>query len=181
MAKQNKTRYSLLGLLSFGPMTGYEMKKLIDRSIYYFWTDSYGHIYPLLKKMEKEGLVVSRGEITGGHQKNRFSITEKGRRELKAWLRNPVEPESVRSEFLLKVFFGNQISRKEVGDMVVGEKAKHLELLRRYDEIEKEFAGVRHESKQFWLCTLNYGKRLSKATLAWCDETTKELSRKSGK
>ena len=51
------TPNALLGLLSLGPMSGYDIRQLIPRSIGYFWNESYGQIYPGLKRLAAAGLV----------------------------------------------------------------------------------------------------------------------------
>ena len=44
MARSNRTRYTVLGTLTHGPMTGYDIKKFIESSINNFWRESYGQI-----------------------------------------------------------------------------------------------------------------------------------------
>jgi hypothetical protein len=40
------SRYALLGMLSLGPGSGYDLKKRIEGSLAHFWSESYGQIYP---------------------------------------------------------------------------------------------------------------------------------------
>lgn len=40
MAKEHKSRYAVLGMLSLGPMSGYDIKKVIEESINNFWQES---------------------------------------------------------------------------------------------------------------------------------------------
>ena len=47
----------ILGVLGLGPRTGYDIKKLTDVSTRFFWSASYGQIYPELKRLEAAGLV----------------------------------------------------------------------------------------------------------------------------
>ena len=49
--------YGILGFLKMKPLTGYELKKLFDTSVGYFWWAEQSQIYITLKKMAKEGLV----------------------------------------------------------------------------------------------------------------------------
>lgn len=54
MAKVNKTKYySLLGILSNRPGSGYDIKKMCDSSIGHFWNENFGHIYPVLKRWRR--------------------------------------------------------------------------------------------------------------------------------
>ena len=47
----------VLGLLSHGPRSGYDIKTVVDRSTRFFWAASYGQIYPELRRLEEEGLI----------------------------------------------------------------------------------------------------------------------------
>ena len=66
------TEEALLGLLSLKPMSGYEIKQMIEGSIGYFWRESFGQIYPTLKRLEKGGWIaaekVTKAEAVGGGQ-----------------------------------------------------------------------------------------------------------------
>src|SRR5437588_784579 len=48
----------VLGMLRMGKRTGYEIKQLVDVSTRFFWAASYGQIYPELKRLDAQGLVV---------------------------------------------------------------------------------------------------------------------------
>ena len=55
---KQKTPFILLGLLKDeGPLSGYDMKKQISESTAYFWSESFGAIYPTLHKLESKGFV----------------------------------------------------------------------------------------------------------------------------
>ncbi|GEM_PF-2551362 len=73
-------RYYLLYLLSAKDRYGYEMMTLIRERTRGAWSVSSGALYPLLKRMERDGLVVS-GVRDG---KKFYSITERGRESLAA-------------------------------------------------------------------------------------------------
>ena len=53
----SKTAYVILGMLTLGRRTGYEIKALVDVSTRFFWAASYGQIYPELKRLEAAGLI----------------------------------------------------------------------------------------------------------------------------
>ena len=60
------TPNALLGLLSLGPMSGYDIRQLIPQSIGHFWSESYGQIYPGLKRLAAAGLVEKKTERKKG-------------------------------------------------------------------------------------------------------------------
>jgi DNA-binding PadR family transcriptional regulator len=38
-------------MLSLRPMSGYDIRKTVQESIRFFWSESYGQIYPALKRL----------------------------------------------------------------------------------------------------------------------------------
>src|SRR5215469_2423712 len=103
MAKENKSRYALLGILSMSPGSGYDVKKFMEQSTSYFWRESYGQIYPILKQLVEEGLATSHTEKQEGKpERYVYTLTERGKEELQRWLADPVEQSVERNELLLK-------------------------------------------------------------------------------
>src|SRR2546428_7473662 len=103
--RPNTSRYAILGVLSRRPMSGYDVKKLIERSIAHFWNESYGQIYPILNRLAAEGLAERRRERQRGKpDRHVYSLTSKGRAELPRWLALPPRPQTRRSEVLLERF-----------------------------------------------------------------------------
>jgi PadR family transcriptional regulator, regulatory protein AphA len=180
MAMINKTRYALLGALSLGPMSGYDIKKFCDISIAHFWHENFAHIYPVLKDMEKEGLVVKKTEQNEGRPpKNIYSINEEGRKELDRWLLEPVEDRRPREELLLKIFFSVNVPVENLRAKLRDEKEKCLKYLEEYRQIEEHIkyreATRNDKSLPLWLATLNYGRLYRESIIKWCDQTMKEL------
>src|ERR1035441_5918997 len=75
----------LLGLLAIEPMSGYDLGLTIRESIGHFWNESYGQIYPNLKKLAVEGFVTSKIERQKGKpDRHVYSITRRGRERLRS-------------------------------------------------------------------------------------------------
>ena len=55
----------ILGMISLGKCTGYDIKHFVDKSTRHFWAASYGQIYPELKRLEEQGLIRGAPEPTG--------------------------------------------------------------------------------------------------------------------
>lgn len=180
MALTNKTKYAILGLLSMSPMSGYDIKKFSDLSISHFWNENYAHIYPVLKEMEKENLVVKETMQSGGRPpKNVYSITEKGKNELDEWLLQPAEDRPPREELLLKFFFSANVPLENLLEKLKAEKEKNQRHIKEYTTIENMLKTDKNIKKQkglpLWLATLSFGKSHCKAVIKWCDETSKSL------
>lgn len=107
-----KSKYVVLGMLARTPQTGYTMKKWIEQEYSHFWQESFGQIYPTLKKLVAEGLAVSSTETGNGRGQIVYSITQAGRKELSNWLCEEPQIEKFRYEILLKVSFGENTEPK---------------------------------------------------------------------
>src|SRR5204862_4703199 len=101
------TAYVILGMLSWRPMSGYEIKSLVDKSTRFFWAASYGQIYPELRRLSAAGLIEGKAEPRGGRRRNLYRLTNDGRRELRAWLNADPHVFELRDEGLLKLFFAD--------------------------------------------------------------------------
>ena len=106
--RESKSKYAILGALTIEPMSGYQIKELIGRTIGHFWNEGYGQIYPTLKALSTAGLVSSRVEPgIGKPDSHVYSLTGSVWDELRQLLARPVESHQPgRSELLLKLFFG---------------------------------------------------------------------------
>src|SRR5579875_398268 len=179
MAKENKSRYAILGMLSLGPMSGYNIKKVIEDSISNFWQESYGQIYPMLKQLREEGLTTSHVEKQQGRpDRYVYALTDKGWDELRRWLLEPVEYQVGRNELLLKLFFSRAVPVLNTLEHVERFRQLQLDMLRHYtaiDEVIKAAASDDSSHEPYWQITLNYGKHFARAMLAWCDETIATL------
>ena len=105
MPRVNKTRFAALGFLMMEPMSGYDIKKFMQRSTNYFWMESDGQLYPILHKLVEEGLVTSKQEDTGARKRLLYSITKKGVKEFETWMKQPPEQPVKRHELSLNSFW----------------------------------------------------------------------------
>jgi DNA-binding PadR family transcriptional regulator len=182
--RASTSRFAILGVLSLGAMSGYDVKKLIERSIAHFWSESYGQIYPVLNRLAAEGYAERRREKQRGKpDRHVYSLTEKGRGELARWLAVPARQEPFRSELLLKLFLGDAGPVTDSLAQIQHYEAAQRGLLEMYVAIERqlreEMAG--HPQLPFSLVTLHYGQHRCRAMLAWCAESTRALKRLAGR
>ncbi len=176
----SSSKFALLGVLSLKPCSGYDIKQFVKGSIGHFWNESYGRIYPLLKELAKEGLIVQqRGAKTSGRPERQvYSVTPKGEAALRHWLGQSPRNEPARSELLLKLFFADRI-QPELSARYVREK-KHLEetklaIYRQAEESIREHYPT-HPGLPYWLMTISFGRHMAQSLVAWCDETLQTLS-----
>src|SRR5205807_8447317 len=80
------TPYAILGLLAGEPMAGYDIRREIEESLSFFWSESYGQIYPALKRLEAARLIAPVTRAQSGTRRRRvFRITALGEAKLRAW------------------------------------------------------------------------------------------------
>ena len=171
------TTEALLGLLGMEPMSGYDLKQRIAFSTGNFWTESYGQIYPALRKLEGAGFVVSHEEGKAGRKV--YRLTDAGHERLKEWLGITPKPWVPRNETLLKLFFGNNVPQATSLAHVADFRERFAADLQRYEGTEayllQNYPG--HAGLPYWLITLHYGRDEAKMIVNWCDETTDLLKR----
>jgi DNA-binding PadR family transcriptional regulator len=145
-------------------------------SISHFWSENYGHIYPVLKQLESEGMVTKEGHQTPGRPaKNVYKITQKGITELKGWLLKPAENHPMRFELMLKVFFAHDLPKANIIAKLREERESHARNLQTYQGIEDVLTTEEPQRSNpnlpYWLASLDFGKRFSTALMEWCDNT----------
>ena len=178
MAKENKSKYAVLGALSVCPGSGYDIKKLMEQSTSNFWNESYGQIYPILKQLIEEGLATSQTEKQEGKpERYVYTLTGRGTEELQRWLSEPVEYVVERNELLLKLYFGARVPVEKNIEHVRTFQQLQAQLLRKYENIELYLQAGRASNPDllYPLLTLRYGIHRCQALLAWCEETLATL------
>jgi DNA-binding PadR family transcriptional regulator len=169
-ASRNATSYVILGMLGWRPMSGYEIKSIVDTSTRLFWAASYGQIYPELRRLEEEGLIEGKPDPTGGRQRNVYAISDAGRRELNAWLAADPEIFEMRDEGLLKLFFAGAGDGDSAAGTLAAMRRRSLGKLAELRAIEEQagpegYAGM----------VLRYGIEMCEWQADWCERMIAEL------
>jgi DNA-binding PadR family transcriptional regulator len=177
MSAPNRTRLALLGFLSWGPLSGYRLKQLIEMSISNFWTESYGQIYPMLRELERAGLAKAR-VAKGGRSRTTYTITPAGRAELARWLVEPALPRPPRNELLLKLFFGAYAKPAELRRHLETFRAERAALAARYRKTRAMLEDIAPPPPHlpYWLITLSYGENEVAAQTRWADTALATLA-----
>ena len=173
-----QTDYVVLGLLSESPMTGYQIKKIIDVRFSFFWNESYGQLYPSLKSLKERGLIDEVTEVSARNRSRKsFTITPSGMEELKNWLRQPVEHETVRLGILLKMYFSNLAEDDVIINHLLQFKAEHENNLSTLQQFQTELKPIarHHANHERVLQVIDFGIKTNEAYLAWCSETIESL------
>lgn len=186
MARKNKTRTALLGILSLGPKSGYDIKKFCDENFAFFWTENYAQIYPTLKQLEEEGLLCKETETRPGNPpRNVYYITDTGRAELNEWLLLPNDPMVFRSELLLKMRFSQDVPISNLIEKL--EKARYV-YQNDYQAFTERLIDLHlteiaeHREKpdvHLVMAICKLAERMIKTSIEWYDETIEMLKERT--
>ncbi|MGD0741341.1 MAG: PadR family transcriptional regulator [Terracidiphilus sp.] len=167
-----------MGLLTVEPMSGYDLGQSIRASIGFFWNESYGQIYPNLKKLAAAGMVTAKAEKQKGKPDRQvYSITPRGRAHLEKWLAVEPQPEVPRNELLLKLFFGTQAGPKTVIGYVERMAQSNKAYLEKFRQIERELLSQmgRYPDVPYWRMAARFGQMELEAHVRWTEETLTAL------
>ena len=176
--KKSKTRFAVLGILSYGPMSGYDIKKFYEQNVAGFWSESYGQIYPILKRLAQEELAIrSVQKQEGKPDRHIYVITQKGREELQQWLLEPTGRHIGRHETLLKLMFGQQISILDNIQQIKYFRDRQFKELKEIEALKERFehTEVDDPNMPFWRLAFGYGEHVNRAYIQWADEAIAAL------
>ena len=119
--------YGILGLLAFwGPLSGYDLKRLFDHTLAPMRGAAQSQIYKELRRMKELGWVdMQREEQESRPDRKLYSITDQGHAALRQWQAQPSEIIQVRDELLLKVLFGTFASPADLAQNIRTSIADH--------------------------------------------------------
>jgi DNA-binding PadR family transcriptional regulator len=160
-------RYFVLGLLAQQPMSGYDIKRLLEHLSWLIGGSSFGNIYPTLHALLDEGWVTM-NVVTHQNRppKKTYKIKAEGRQALHEWLERPVPANLSQKAFVMRLILAQNFSRSELMAHLRQRRAHIVEyrdaLEGLYGESEPADAGQ---------LVLDYGLAVADAELSWLDRT----------
>ena len=167
------TGYVILGMLSLGKQTGYDIKQFVDKSTRFFWAASYGQIYPELRRLEDEGLISGQPEPRGGRARTVYTLTPAGEAAFTDWLDDTDEqlPFEVRAEGMLKLFFSDVVPAEQRVQNIRTMRARMEAKLAQLRALEPKAGEMRTGPA----LTLGLGITFTECFIQWCEETERAL------
>lgn len=186
-------QFGILGLLRNAPMTGYNLKKLFDKSVNNIWTASLSQIYRELGTLTKNGYVTSIIEKQEDRPDKRiYSISEEGEKAFQAWLTDFsdtfISPK--RDEFMLRIFFGSNLGIEEVTKQLkrfIEDRKKSMyeidevnkTLPKQTENISREPTGRILDEEKCIDFVIKRAQMTNKILIQWAEECIEELEDKS--
>jgi DNA-binding PadR family transcriptional regulator len=180
-------KYILLGFLNYHPMTGYDLKTVMEQSTMHFWHAYHSQIYTTLRKLEDEGMVTSEEEA-GDDKLNRriYHLSDKGRADWQAWLNTAMTEQSpVKEELLVRIFFSAQRDPQALLDELHVQRQLHQQKLVWYQSLapthlvqgieQPEVHAQLQPEIPFWAATLDFGIRYEQMYIAWLTDVINHL------
>ena len=160
MADLNPTQGSLLGFLTDGPMTGWDLLQHVQGGLARFWNITPSHVYRELRVLEARKLV--KAGRPGVRDRRPFTITPAGRRAFQAWVTKEPGPEQIRFPLLVTLWFGRHVPPATRARFLDASRADHERRLALYERIAAPDA---HTG-----AVLAFGVAYERAVLAWLDD-----------
>jgi PadR family transcriptional regulator AphA len=161
------TECAVLGLLTQGERSGYDLAKKAEQSVGYVWAPARSQIYAVLPRLVRSRLARSRKVPQSARpDKVVYRITKEGREALRGWLEHSEDSEST---FLLRVFFGDQMSKATLVSLIERRRDQARATLAEFREIEERGPDFHP------YLTLRWGVAHHRALIRWADEMLREL------
>ena len=175
-------KHALLGLLTYQPMTGYELKQFFDSSIRHFWNAELSQIYPTLKSLEESGYVEKHVEVQETRPNRKvYELTSDGREEFVRWMRTPQPVAELRDPFLIKVFLGSEVPAEDMLVLLRRQMEEQQKLIAFSETVLRErihHAKDEHPSSDhipYWTMTLEMALAYHRAYVDWCERSMRLL------
>lgn len=174
-------KFAILTSLTERAGSGIELARRFDRSIGYFWPATHQQIYRELDRLGAAGLIRELPSEGGSGRGNprRFGVTPEGAQHLADWIREPDEPDPMRSTMAVRVRAAAATGAvAEVRDALLHHRAERAATLESYRGIERrDFPTPAGDDARGVLQhrVLRLGIQVEEAWLTWCDETLDAL------
>jgi PadR family transcriptional regulator, regulatory protein AphA len=153
-------------------LSGYDLLKIVERSVGYVWKPTRSHLYSVLPRLVERGLATRRsapGEK--GPERQLYRVTKKGERLARSWLEEPVPGDQ--DLFHLKVFYGGLQSREALVAHYRQHREDRLAMLEELRRLEPTNTREGHDYFHYFL--LKLGIERAEHDVRWAEETLEEL------
>jgi PadR family transcriptional regulator, regulatory protein AphA len=177
-ASLTTTEFAVLTVLTVetqaGPVSAYDLLKLVEKSVGYIWTPTKSHLYAVLPRLVERGLATQRSAPgVRGPERHLYRVTKKGERLVRQWLEEPVPGDT--QLFMLKVFYGGLQSREALVAhyrQYVLDRQEYLDVLR---AVEPTNTRTGHDYFHYFL--LRFGIERAEHEILWAESAIEELER----
>lgn len=176
--------HGILGFLSYGDMSGYDLSKAFSASVQFFWNAQNSQIYLMLDKLEKQNYVTHKLIMqTDKPNKKIYSITKAGKEEFIRWLSDNNKKTSMefKNAFLMRVFFSGNVSPQQ-SIIMLQEFVKDCKIYRDTmssipQSIENYSHNISNYTSLYWEFTAEFGKDYLTMCITWAERCIHRLEK----
>ncbi len=112
--------YAILGILSLRPMTGYDLKKVMQESQFMHWSGNNNQIYKALVELLEQDYVQNEVQHQdGAPSKKLYTITPAGREAIAAWSAAAPELPECKKPFLTQLAFAHALGDEQLHKLLL--------------------------------------------------------------
>jgi DNA-binding PadR family transcriptional regulator len=161
---------AILGLLKERPMHGYQLSRELTQALGGFWRVSYGSLYPTLRRLERDGAIVSQPSdqpVAGRRRKNVYRITEEGESSFLALLQEtPHDTQTEDTRFRVRLAFFRYLPPETRLRLLERRRAS---LEDRLTSISDSLRAAREKVDDYALALMQHGRDSTASDIAWLD------------
>jgi DNA-binding PadR family transcriptional regulator len=133
--------FAVLGLIALrGPSTAYEVKRALSRITGEFWPVPHVTPYRVTAELERVGMLTAEQE-QGGRRRRVYSLTDKGRSALRAWVAEPTsEGMAIRDSGQLYLLFAELADPSAIAALARAQVRLYEARIATLDETEARLA-----------------------------------------
>lgn len=173
--------YAILGLLSWKPSSGYELKKIFGDSPHLYWSGNNNQIYKSLLQLQKDGLITFETiHQDGAPSKKIYSVTGKGMEELKNWIMTASAVPEFKKPFLIQLAWADILGRDELARLLTKyEKDVETQLILQKEKYDREKDWPNRSPRETFLWNMISVNLMStfQSELAWVRKVRQQLMR----
>ncbi len=172
-------KYAVLGLLSWRPFSGYELRKFFSESVALYWSGNSNQVYPTLVQLHKDGLVESEVRQHGNYPPSKvYSLTPAGETALREWVTADPSVPQMRSTFLTQLAWADMLTDDEMASLLdrYGREVE-MKLLMQRELIRRGLSGPARTPREarLWSMIAEHDCALYEAELQWLKELREAL------
>jgi DNA-binding PadR family transcriptional regulator len=125
---------ALLALLLPGPRHGYDLKRAHDEWFAGMRPLAFGQVYSTLSRLQRDDLVqVAHTETGDGPERVVYELTATGRRQVKEWLAEPVDPAGGHADEMIRKILSAYRLNADPDGLMARQRAVHLRRIKALD------------------------------------------------
>ena len=164
----------ILGLLTQEPMSGYDIKRFLERLGWLVGSPSYGAIYPALHALLQDGLVTVQVQSENNKPPRKiYTITRAGERALHEWIAQPFDPNASTRAFTMRLILANHLS---ADGLIAHLQQRYKQVADRRAALAQMNDGLGQEMDIGQRLTRDYGMRMAHAELLWLENVLQQLA-----